>query len=113
MHPVYRRSPPPPPLPAPPAKKKFCITIVFDSSLDECNTQDKLKTIIKQNFLFSGGGGGGDLCENGDSTHERETHQMECNAVHWLALVCGIKKEIGKKKKILHTWFYYINFAKK
>ena len=50
--------PPPPPTPAPPAKKKFCITIVLDFSLDECNTQDKLKTIVKQNFLFSGGGGG-------------------------------------------------------
>ena len=59
----------PPPLPQ---KKKFCITIVFDFSLDECNTQDKWRTIIM------GGGGGVNevlygLCENGDSTHERET----------------------------------------
>ena len=53
MHPVYRRS-----LPPPPAKKKFCITIVFDISLDECNTQEKWKTIITQNFLFSGAAGG-------------------------------------------------------
>ena len=46
-----------------------------------------------QNFLFSGVGGEGGggvnevlygLCENGDSTHERETirWRMECNAVH-------------------------------
>ena len=77
-----------PPTP-PPAKKKFCITIVFDFSLDDCNTLEKLNTIIMQNFLFSGGGGGVNevlygLCENGDSTHERETirWRMECNAVH-------------------------------
>ena len=76
------------PLPPPTKKKKFCITIVFDFSLDECNIQEKWKTIIMQNFLFSGagvgggggGGGGGGvnevlygLCENGDSTNERET----------------------------------------
>ena len=47
-----------PPTP-PPAKKKFCITIVFDFSLDDCNTLEKLNTIIMQNFLFSGEGGGG------------------------------------------------------
>ena len=47
MHPVYSRSPQPPL----PQKKKFCITIVFDFSLDECNTQDKWRTIIM------GGGG--------------------------------------------------------
>ena len=57
MHPVDRRFFHPPPLL--PQKKKFCVTIVFDFSLDECNSQDKWRTIIMQNFLFSGGGGGG------------------------------------------------------
>lgn len=70
MYPVYCRSPPSH------KKKKFCITFVFDFSLDECNIQEKWKTIIMQNFLFSGAGVNEvlyGLCENGDSTHERET----------------------------------------
>ena len=28
---------------------KLCITIVFDFSWDDCNTQDNLKTMVKQN----------------------------------------------------------------
>ena len=82
----------------------------------------EMKNNYYAKFSFFGGGGGGGvnevlygLCENGDSTHERETirWRMECNAVHRLVLVCGIKKEIGKKKKkILHTWFYYSTFQK-
>ena len=38
---------PPPPHPPPP---KFCITIVFDFSWDNCNTQEKLKTMVMQNL---------------------------------------------------------------
>ena len=59
---------PPTSLPPPP---KFYITIVFDFSWDNCNTQEKLKQ-----FFFGGGGGGGEgagkvrkvrygLCEHG------------------------------------------------
>ena len=48
---------------------KFCITIVFDFSWDECNTQEKLKTMVMQNLRGGGGGGGVNkvhygLCEN-------------------------------------------------
>ena len=47
---------------------KFCITIVFDFSSDDCNTQEKSETMAMQNF----GQGGGvskllyGLCENGE-----------------------------------------------
>ena len=68
-----------PPPPTPPAKKKFCITIVFDSSLDECNTQDKLKTIIKQNFLFSGGGG---ICA------KMVIQPMKEKPIRWSVMLC-------------------------
>ena len=37
---------PPPPLPP----NKCCITIVFDFTWDDCNTQEKLKTTVMQNF---------------------------------------------------------------
>ena len=48
---------------------QFCITIVFDFSWSDCNTQEKLKTMVMLNL--SGGVGGGDkmhygLCENGE-----------------------------------------------
>ena len=29
---------------------KSCITIVFDPSWDNCNTQEKLETLVMQNF---------------------------------------------------------------
>ena len=29
---------------------KFCITIIFDFSWDDCNTQEKLETVVMQNF---------------------------------------------------------------
>ena len=29
---------------------KFCITIIFDFSWDDCNTQEKLETMVMQNF---------------------------------------------------------------
>ena len=38
---------PPPPSPPPPKK---CITVVFNFSLDDCVTQEKLETIVMQNF---------------------------------------------------------------
>ena len=41
MHLVY---------PPPQKKKKICITIVFDFSWDDCNTQEKLETMVMQNF---------------------------------------------------------------
>ena len=37
---------------------KFCITIVFDLSWDDCNTQEKSETIVKQNLGVGGGWGG-------------------------------------------------------
>lgn len=37
---------------------------------------------------------------------------MEWNAEHWLVLVCGIRKESGKEKKILNL-ILLLNFAKK
>ena len=35
---------------------KFCISVVFDFSWDDCNTKEKLETTVTQNL---GGGGGG------------------------------------------------------
>ena len=29
---------------------KFCIGVVFDFSWDHCNTQEKLETMVMQNF---------------------------------------------------------------
>ena len=49
---------------------KFCITIVFYFSWDDCNTQEKLETMVMQ--IFSGeykvhyG-----LCENNEYQHEQ------------------------------------------
>ena len=55
------------------SRPKFCITIVFDFSWDDCNTQEKLQTMVTQIFFFWGGGGGEGLnkmhyglCENGE-----------------------------------------------
>ena len=39
-------------------RPKFCITIVFDFSWDDCNTQEKLETMVMQN-VFDGKGKGG------------------------------------------------------
>ena len=44
---------------------KFCITIVFEFSWDDCNTQEKLETMVMQNVgevneMYYG------LCENGE-----------------------------------------------
>ena len=36
-----------------------CISIVFDFPWDDCNTQEKLKTIVRICFFFGRGGGGG------------------------------------------------------
>ena len=47
MHIIH---PPPPP--------KFYITIVFDFCWDNCNTQEKLVTMVTQ-FVFGDGGGDG------------------------------------------------------
>ena len=55
-------------VPLPPAPPKFCITIVFDFSWEECNTQEKWEAIGLRKIW--GGGGGVNkipygLCENG------------------------------------------------
>ena len=44
---------------------KLCITIVLDFSWDDCNTQQKLETMVMQN---SGGGGVNNygLCESSE-----------------------------------------------
>ena len=46
---------------------QFCITIVFDFSWGDCNTQEKLETMVMLNLR---GGGGAKmhygLCENGE-----------------------------------------------
>ena len=47
---------------------QFCITIVFDFSWGDCNTQEKLETMVMLN-LSEGGGGNKmhyGLCENGE-----------------------------------------------
>ena len=33
----------------------YCITIVYDFSWDDCNTQEKLETMVMQNFFWGGG----------------------------------------------------------
>ena len=38
---------------------KTCITIVLDFSLDDCNTPEKLETMVMQNLGWGRGGGGG------------------------------------------------------
>ena len=38
---------------------KFCITIVLDFSLDDCNTPEKLETMVMQNLGWGRGVGGG------------------------------------------------------
>ena len=57
--------------PSPPPKKKEkkrerkqCITIVFDLSWDDCNTQEKLETMVMQNLEVNKMHYG--LCENGE-----------------------------------------------
>ena len=35
---------------APCLPPKFCISIVFDFSCEDCNTQEKLETMVMQNF---------------------------------------------------------------
>ena len=54
---------------------KFCITVAFDFSWNDWNTQEKLETMFMQFFFFGGKGGGGGrgfnkvqygLCENGE-----------------------------------------------
>ena len=47
----------------------FCITIFFDFSWGECNTQEKLETVVMQ-FFFGGGANKVlyGLCENGEQT---------------------------------------------
>ena len=50
---VFFNSPPPPPPPKKKEKKKKrkqCITIVFYLSWDDCNTQEKLETMVMQNL---------------------------------------------------------------
>ena len=37
---------------------KFYITIVFNFSWDDCNTQEKLETIVMHFFVVGKGGGG-------------------------------------------------------
>ena len=37
---------------------KFCISIVFDFSWDDCSTLEKLETMVKQYIFFFGGRGG-------------------------------------------------------
>ena len=54
----------------PPPPHKFSLTIVFDFSWDDCNTQKKLETMVMEKL---GAGGGGNeihcgLCENGEWT---------------------------------------------
>ena len=41
----------------PPPAPKFYITIVLDFSLDDCNTLEKLETMVLQNFGEGRGGG--------------------------------------------------------
>ena len=57
----------------PPPPHKFCLTIVFDFSWDDCNTQKKLETMVMEKLGARGGGGGGNkmhcgLSENGEWT---------------------------------------------
>ena len=47
---------------------KFCTSVVFDFSWDDCNTKEKLETTVTQNL---GGGGGVNkmyygVCDNGE-----------------------------------------------
>ena len=50
--------PPPPPPPPPPTRKKIFLSIVFNFSWDNCNTQEKWKTKLLQNLFLRGREGG-------------------------------------------------------
>ena len=57
---------------------KFCLTIVFDFSWDNCyNTEEKLETMIMQDVFLAGGGREGvykvhyGLRENGEYIYRR------------------------------------------
>ena len=41
--------------------QNFGISIVFDFSWDDCNTQEKLKTMVMYFFWLRGGGGGNNM----------------------------------------------------
>ena len=43
----------------PPPPHKFCLTIVFDFSWDDCNTLKKLETMVMAKLGARGGRGGG------------------------------------------------------
>ena len=42
--------------PHPPTPPKFCITVIFNFSLDDCNTREKLETMVLQSFGGNKGG---------------------------------------------------------
>ena len=67
------------PSPPPPQKKKLRITIVFDFSWDDCNTQD-LETMVRQN---SGGGG----------IYKNKVHYSVCESMNKLNRVLSFFTE--------------------
>ena len=77
MHPVYRLS-----LPPPPSRKK---EILHNRFFGRIQYPGEIENNYYAKFSFLGGGGVNEvlygLCENGDSTHERET-------IRWSVMLC-------------------------
>ena len=61
---VFFTIPPPPKKKEKKRERKQCITIVFDLSWDDCNTQEKLETMVMKNLEVNKMHYG--LCENGE-----------------------------------------------
>ena len=73
------------------APQNFALSIVFNFSWDNCNTQEKLKPEFIQIFFFLGGGGGGQTrCTNMGNAQETENSTVHCTSPGQLFVTCLI-----------------------
>ena len=70
--------------PPPPKKKKFGLTIVFDFSCEDCNTQKKLEIMAMYKIFFFGGEGLGKVGTYGlGGKREFQSHEVFSRPVIW------------------------------
>ena len=79
-----------------PTPTKFCITIVFDFSWDDCNIQEKLDTMVMQSFKGVNKVHYG-LCENGGF----------CAKVNFSVNFITLLKNIYFSYILLSSYLYY------